>query len=80
MVAVSANWRDYAECQYTDPEIFFPDKGHPAAPAKRICMQCTVRLACLAWAVEHPERLDGIWGGLTRHERSVIRRQTEVAA
>lgn len=73
MVTLSANWRDAAACQYVDAELFFPAKGGNVRPAKRICARCRVRAECLAWALATPERLDGIWGGMTARERSRLR-------
>ena len=67
------HWHAGAECR-KHPEItWFPVLGQPAAPAKRICAVCPVRLECLAWSVERAE-LDGIWGGLSTLERRRLRR------
>lgn len=59
-------------CAQTDPEAFFPEKGEPVKPAKRICERCDVQEACLAWALDKDERY-GVWGGLSENERKKIR-------
>lgn len=41
------------------------------APAKRVCMECPVRLLCLQHALEWPE-ITGIWGGLNFEERKPL--------
>ncbi|MYX14448.1 hypothetical protein GTY67_13680 [Streptomyces sp. SID8374] len=45
-------WREDALCRQTDPELFMPDVGGTAAPAKRICLACPVRRPCLDYAVD----------------------------
>ena len=62
-----------ALCAQTDPEIFFPEKGSSSRSAKRVCMACSVRLACLEHALAVGER-HGIWGGLSERERQQERR------
>lgn len=66
-------WSRHAQCQYTDPEVFFPQgqsraARNQAAEAKAVCMTCPVRTACLEWAVETQEPY-GVLGGLTQEER-----------
>lgn len=74
------SWYDYAECQNTDPELFFPiGTTGPALTrlkvAKSICASCPVQAMCLAWAmlagIEH-----GVWGGTSEEERRATRRRT----
>lgn len=67
-------WVADALCAQTDPELFFPEKGEPARPAKKVCASCDVRAQCLAWALETQQR-HGIWGGLSERERRPLRRQ-----
>jgi len=67
------SWQDLGECQFTDPEIFFPERGQPAAAAKRICQSCAVREVCLEYALENGERF-GIWGGTSEVDRRRILR------
>ena len=75
------DWRDDALCRQVDPELFFPESGKSAGPAKRICNgdpgrdipPCPVRDACLAYALT--EHMTGVWGGLSERERGRIRRE-----
>jgi WhiB family redox-sensing transcriptional regulator len=74
-------WHLRAACQYTDPELFFPDGGGPAAAAavqadqaRGVCASCPVRRNCLTHALRGPE-LYGIWGGLSERELRAERRR-----
>ena len=66
-------WQENALCAQTDPEAFFPEKGGSTREAKRICLGCEVRDACLDYALAHDERF-GIWGGLSERERRRLKR------
>ena len=66
-------WHDAGLCAQTDPDAFYPDKGQPTAPAKRICAACPVRTLCLDHAITNDER-HGIWGGTSPNERRHLRR------
>jgi WhiB family transcriptional regulator, redox-sensing transcriptional regulator len=66
-------WQERGLCAQTDPEAFFPEKGGSTREAKRICMGCEVRDACLEYALAHDERF-GIWGGLSERERRRLKR------
>lgn len=66
------SWQDLAECQYTDPELFFPEKGNPSGEAKQVCRSCLVRPECLEYALGNGERF-GIWGGTSERERRRIK-------
>src|ERR1700736_2241064 len=46
---------------------------NPAREAKRICLGCEVRDACLDYALAHDERF-GIGGGLSGRERRRLKR------
>lgn len=67
------DWADDALCAQTDPERFFPEKGGSTADAKKVCLACDVRDACLQYALDNDERF-GIWGGLSERERRKIKR------
>jgi WhiB family redox-sensing transcriptional regulator len=67
-------WQAFGECQYTDPEAFFPEKGGSIREAKRICRSCLVRAECLEYALANSERF-GIWGGTSERDRRKIKRQ-----
>ena len=59
-----------AACLDVGGEVFFPGVGRPdlAAQAKAICAGCPERVACLDYALKHPQL--GIWGGLNEVERA----------
>jgi hypothetical protein len=69
---VAPPFSEKAICAQTDPEAFFPEKGGSTRPAKRICLGCEVRDACLQYALDHDERY-GIWGGYSERERRRIK-------
>ena len=71
---MNGHWRAHALCAQVDPELWFPEKGGSAAPAKRICFACPVRIECLSYALETGQD-DGIWGGHTRESLRQIRRE-----
>ena len=64
-----------------DPELWYALHGPRrqnregrarAEQAKAICRACPECAACLAWALEHAERV-GVWGGTTPEERAAMR-------
>jgi WhiB family redox-sensing transcriptional regulator len=65
-------WQDRALCASEDPDAFFPEKGGSVQAAKRVCLQCTVRVECLEYALTHDKRF-GVWGGLSERERRRLR-------
>lgn len=73
------DWRHKAACRGEDPELFFPIGNAGAATqaqvdeAKAVCARCSVRSACLNWALDNGEDA-GVWGGSTEVERRQIRR------
>lgn len=74
-------WHRQAACLSADPELFFPngstgDHARQAAVAKRLCMSCPVRVACLEFALESRQDF-GVWGGLTEEERRSLRRSRQ---
>jgi WhiB family redox-sensing transcriptional regulator len=72
-------WIGGALCVGADPDIFFLESGGPAEDAKRVCGGCTVRAACLEYALANDERF-GVWGGSTRDWRRGERRKRQAAA
>ena len=62
------SWQFDAACRSTNMDTFFPSADDDSAAAKAICAECPVRMACLAFAIDHSEQF-GIWGGLTEKER-----------
>lgn len=67
-----------ALCAQVDPDLFFPEKGQPSAPAKAVCAECPVTALCLV--TFGPLVADGVVGGLTAQERRLHRRTDRPAA
>ena len=63
-----ARWREQAACCGTDLDVFFPERGESAGPARQVCAACQVRKPCLEYALSN-RITSGIWGGLTVRER-----------
>jgi WhiB family redox-sensing transcriptional regulator len=77
-LTIDMDWRDKAACKEMDPAIFEgSDEATPetqaltTALAKQTCRGCSVRLACLKWAVDQPEEF-GVWGGYDAEERQQL--------
>ena len=64
----AARWRERAACCGTDLDVFFPERGETAGPARQVCAACPVCEPCLEYALSN-RITDGIWGGLTEQER-----------
>ncbi|MGI8492632.1 MAG: WhiB family transcriptional regulator [Acidimicrobiales bacterium] len=73
------SWRAKAACRGVEPGIFYPVTEEEADDAKAICAGCTVREACLDWALRTREK-DGIWGGSTERERRRMLRRRRRSA
>ena len=65
-------WRADALCREYPDVAWFGKADRSAKAAKAVCSECLVRDECLAYAMADAT-LDGIWGGLTRRERSQLR-------
>lgn len=63
---------DRGACRGEDQNLFYPQLGESAAPAKALCSECPVKAECLAWALAHEKQ--GIWGGTSERERRRLRR------
>lgn len=73
------NWRSFASCRDTDPDLFFPvGTTGPAIEqienAKAVCRVCEVQQQCLDYALATNQD-SGIWGGTSEEERRALRRQ-----
>lgn len=64
----AARWRERAACCGADLDVFFPERGQSAGPARQVCARCPVRQLCLDYALSN-RIASGIWGGLTERER-----------
>jgi WhiB family redox-sensing transcriptional regulator len=61
-------WHADAACKEHAEVSWFPARGETGEAAKAICASCLVAEECRAWAAGQ-DRLVGIWGGLSGHER-----------
>jgi WhiB family transcriptional regulator, redox-sensing transcriptional regulator len=68
----AARWRELAACRGAGLELFFPERGESAEPARRLCAACPVRQPCLDYAITNRITY-GIWGGLSERERRALR-------
>lgn len=76
----SEDWHVDALCREIGPGLFFPEQGESTREAKRVCAACPVRAECLEDALARDEEW-GVWGGMTRRERTYeLRRRGRTAA
>jgi WhiB family transcriptional regulator, redox-sensing transcriptional regulator len=68
----AARWRELAACHGADLNLFFPERGESAGPARQVCAACPVRQPCLDYAISNRIAYR-IWGGLTERERRALR-------
>ncbi len=66
-------WVQDARCAELDPELWFPEQGGTAVPAKKICGSCDVRVQCLAYALRTGQE-EGVWGGKSARQLGKIRK------
>ena len=71
-------WKADALCREYPKVAWFGQSERSSKAAKAVCGRCLVRSECLAYALADPN-IDGIWGGLTRRERSQLRRHASAA-
>ena len=67
-------WVADAACGTEPPEKFFPAKGEITAHAKLVCRRCPVIDACRDYALNAPEKLFGVWGGMSEEDRAKLRK------
>lgn len=73
-----AEWMVEGVCRTEGyPDLWFPEKGGSANPAKRLCRSCPVIMECLNWAVYRGE-VHGVWGGKSPSELEEIRDRLDV--
>ncbi|MEU5097599.1 WhiB family transcriptional regulator [Streptomyces sp. NPDC020996] len=56
-----------------DPDAYFAQGVRPEV-ARGLCAGCPCLAECASYALGRPE-LWGVWGGMTRREREVLRRR-----
>ena len=79
MRSAGEGWQAKAACRGPQSAAFFPpsyterkeDRLAREASAKAICALCSVRAACLDYAIRIREP-HGIWGGLNEAERKQV--------
>ena len=76
---MDAEWMADGRCREVSPTVFFPNDGIGVQVAQRVCAECSVREACLEYALDN--RIDhGVWGGTSERERRRILRRRRVSA
>ena len=75
----AARWRERAACCGTALDLFYPERGQSAGPARQVCAMCPVRKPCLEYALSN-QITHGIWGGLTERERRPLQSRLVQAA
>lgn len=68
------DWMEDALCIEVGVVEFYPEKGESAREAKKVCTACEVQSECLEFAMAHDDPW-GVWGGLSPHERRVLKKQ-----
>lgn len=66
------SWVAHALCAEQEPDNLFV-QGSTQRQVRMVCMQCPVRIECLADALQSEANF-GVWGGLTERERRAILR------
>jgi len=61
-------------CRRFDPDLWFADSPAELELAKSMCVDCPVRVECLAGAVERAEPW-GVWGGEIFERGAVVPRK-----
>jgi len=76
LAAVGAELVDRRElpCLRFDPELFFAETPADVEEAKALCLDCPIRLQCLAGALDRREPW-GVWGGELFLQGAVIPRK-----
>jgi WhiB family redox-sensing transcriptional regulator len=70
---METTWMAEGNCADKPPSLFFPSDGVGVDVARRVCMDCPVKVPCLEYALEN--RIDhGVWGGTSERERRRILR------
>lgn len=72
-ITFAQSWTVHANCLNTDPDSLFV-RGAAQRQARQVCVDCPVRLICLADALDSGTNY-GVWGGLTERERRALLRK-----
>lgn len=65
-------WQRKAACRGKPVELFFPERGESAGPAKAICAGCPVIEPCAQFSIGESH---GIWAGTSGRGRQRMRRE-----
>ncbi len=78
-VTDDVNWTSRGACLQIAPDDLFV-QGAAQRSARSVCFGCTVKLECLADALDNRVEF-GVWGGMTERERrALLRRRPDVAS
>jgi hypothetical protein len=82
---LTLDWARDAACKDVAEEeidrLFFPERGHGANAARKLCRTCLVREECLQYALGNGDAsAAGVWGGTTPKERRKCRGSRRRAA
>jgi len=70
---MDTEWMAEGKCNDVPPATFFPSDGVGVDVARKICVDCAVKVPCLEYALAN--RIDhGVWGGTSERERRRILR------
>jgi WhiB family transcriptional regulator, redox-sensing transcriptional regulator len=76
-VTEDVNWTTRGACLQIAPDALFV-QGAAQRSARSVCSGCTVKLECLADALDNRVEF-GVWGGMTERERrALLRRRPDV--
>jgi len=75
---MDTNWMARGRCKDMDPALFFPSDSIGVRSAQHVCVDCTVRLPCLSFALANSIN-DGVWGGTSERQRRRLLRHHEGA-
>lgn len=68
-------WVKDAACSPDNAHRFFPSHGQHSKPAKDICAACPVITQCRNYAINSPDILYGVWGGMSEEDMREERRR-----
>jgi len=67
----SEEWREQAKCRYVGPDTMYPVDEKDLPAALKYCSVCSVREACLNYALVNRIQ-DGVWGGTSEKQRKAL--------
>jgi WhiB family redox-sensing transcriptional regulator len=72
--AVPGEQQPELPCHVSDPDLWFADSPSDLERAKALCVDCPIRINCLAAALERAEPW-GVWGGEIFDRGSIVSRK-----